>query len=327
MTTTQIQEYSATEAALAGLAEKYKGVVYDVTKKEEMAAAKAARSEIRGYRTALEAKRVEIKAPALERCRLIDAEAKRITAALEALEEPIVAQIKIEEDRIAAEKEAAEAALRARVEAIQERMRAMRELPMASFHSTIEQLQEYIKALESQPIDEESFGDFVEDATHLKAQTLITLNANLEGKKAAAAEAERVKAEREELERQQAAQREADAARARAIEEAERESRAKIEAAEREARERIEAAEREAKAKREEAERIERQAREAKEAEERKLREAEEARQREIQRQENLKLDGREMLRKFAETYADSDEFKGVVKAINQYFDGMAKAA
>lgn len=324
---TQIQEYSATEAALSGLAEKYKGVVYDVTKKEDMAAAKAARNEIRGYRTALEAKRVEIKAPALERCRLIDAEAKRITAALESLENPIVAQIKVEEDRIAAEKAEAERVLRERVEAIQERMKAMRELPMATFNSTIEQLQEYIVALESQVIDSESFGDFMEDAEHLKAQTLTTLKANLEGKKAAIAEAERIKAEREELERQQAAQREADAERARAIEETERESRAKIEAAERESRERIEAEEREAKAKREEAERIERQAREEKEAAERKLREAEEAKQREIQRQENLKLDGRGMLEAFNKQFGSVEEFAGVVKAIDDYFIALKQAA
>lgn len=107
--TTAIAEYSITEAALSDLAARHRGVVYDVTISAQMQAAKSARKEIRDYRTALEKKRVEIKGPALERCRLIDAEAKRITAELSALEDPIHDQItaeerRKEEGRLAAEK-------------------------------------------------------------------------------------------------------------------------------------------------------------------------------------------------------------------------------
>jgi hypothetical protein len=47
-----------------------------------------ARAELRTYRVELEKKRVEIKAPVLDRGRLIDAEAHRITVELLALEEP-----------------------------------------------------------------------------------------------------------------------------------------------------------------------------------------------------------------------------------------------
>jgi colicin import membrane protein len=220
--TTQIAEYSQTEAALGVLADKFKGVVYDVTTKEGMAAAKAGRNEIRGYRTALEAKRVEIKAPALERCRLIDAEAKRITAELEALEDPIAAQIKKEEDRIAAEKAAKEEALRRRVEEIQAKLQAMRELPMVSFGATSEQMQEYIAALEAQEITEEAFGDFMSDAENLKIATLATMKLNLNTKLTQEAEATRLKAEREALERQQAEQAARDAEAARQREEDER---------------------------------------------------------------------------------------------------------
>lgn len=102
--TTEITEYSQTEAALAELANKYKNIVFDVTTRDGMIAAKKARAEIRGYRIALEKMRVEIKAPALKRCQLIDSEARRITIELEALENPIDAQIKKEEARIEEER-------------------------------------------------------------------------------------------------------------------------------------------------------------------------------------------------------------------------------
>lgn len=325
---TQIAEYSQTEAALATLAEQYKGVVYDVTNKEGMAAAKAGRNEIRGYRTALGAKRVEIKAPALERCRLIDAEAKRITAELEALEEPIAAQIKKEEDRIAAEKAAKEEALRKRVEEIQAKLQAMRELPIVSFSATAEQMQEYIAALETQQITEEAFGDFMPDAVNLKMATLVTMKLNLNTKLAQEAEAARIKADREALERQQAEQAARDAEAARQREEAERESRRKIEEEQRAARLRIELDERAASIAREEKERQERAEREAKEKAELLAREIEEAKKkREIQRQENLKLDGREMLVAFVDQYGEMAEFADVVASITKYLDGLKAAA
>ena len=51
--TTSIVEYSPTEAALAELATRYKGVVYEVSKPEGMKAARAARAEIKALRVAL----------------------------------------------------------------------------------------------------------------------------------------------------------------------------------------------------------------------------------------------------------------------------------
>jgi colicin import membrane protein len=307
--TTQIQEYSATEAALSGLAERFKGVVYDVTTKEGMADAKASRNEIRSYRTALEAKRVEIKAPALERCRLIDAEAKRITAELELLENPIAAQIKKEEDRIQAEKDAKEAAQRARIAQIQQNLADIRELPIKTFNHPSDGLREAIEKLEAITIDTENFGDFVAEAETLKAQTLLTLNQTLTTKLNIEESQARLRAEQEEMERKQAEQREQEAQSRKAIEEEERAARMRIEEAERQAR-----------LAREEEERKARLEREAKEAEERKTREAEEAKQREIHRQENLKLDGRGMLTAFVEQYGHIEEFADVVTAINDYF-------
>lgn len=127
---TSIQEYSQTTAALAVLSERYKGATYDTTNPGGMAAARSARTDIRTYRLALEEKRVEIKAPALERCRLIDAEAKRITQALLELEDPIAKQITLEEDRKEAEKQAAIRAEQERIEAEQRAIKAAEEARM-----------------------------------------------------------------------------------------------------------------------------------------------------------------------------------------------------
>ena len=92
--TAAIAEYSPTEAALAELQERFGGVVWDLTTVKGNADARAARRELVTLRTNLEAKRKALKAPALEYAKRIDSEAKRIAAAIGAVEEPIDAQIK-----------------------------------------------------------------------------------------------------------------------------------------------------------------------------------------------------------------------------------------
>jgi colicin import membrane protein len=125
----QIIEYRPTAAALAELNSKYKGVVFQVTDSKGMADAKAARAELRGYRIDLEKLRKELKAPALERSRLIDDEAKRITAELVSIEDPIDAQIKAEETRKEAERKAKDESERKAVEEIQQRIAEIRNWP------------------------------------------------------------------------------------------------------------------------------------------------------------------------------------------------------
>ena len=152
---TQIQEYSQTAAALAILAERYKGATYDVTTAEGMGDAKKARAEIRGYRTGLEAKRVEIKAPALERCKQIDSEAARITAELVALEKPIAAQITSEEDRKEAEKQAAIKAEQDKIEAEQRALREAQEKKLAEERADIARRQAELDAAEKARVEAE----------------------------------------------------------------------------------------------------------------------------------------------------------------------------
>lgn len=247
---TSIAEYTATEAALAGFRTKYENAVFPVTTTKGMTEAKQARAELREHRVALEKERVRIKAPALERCRQIDSEAKRITAELEALECPIDDQIKAEEQRKEREKLAREQAERERVEALHAKFNAIKALPLRAVDATAEQIQAVIAEAQAMPFD-----DFPEDmvaAAKFEVRLAVAaLSAALDKRLAADAEQARILAEREELERLRAehaalqaeaerlaaAERERVAAEERRLEEQARAEREAIERAEREARE------------------------------------------------------------------------------------------
>lgn len=172
----KIPEYTETALALKDLEARYADVVFDVTATTGMKLAKEARAEIKGYRTALEKKRTEIKAPALERCRLIDSEATRIKAELERLENPIDQQIKAEEKRREDVRIAAEQAEMARVTDIQKRIIDIRNIPVRAHHdsASADSIQVLIGDLADIAIDE-SFGEFQDLAIAAKRETLEAL--------------------------------------------------------------------------------------------------------------------------------------------------------
>lgn len=138
---TRIPEYNDTAVALADLKTRYDAVVFDVTTGKGMTAAKEARAELRGYRIALEAKRKEIKEPALTRCREIDSEAKRITIELEALEDPIDDLIKAEEQRKEREKAAREQAERERLDRQSAWFDGVKAVPLAAMGKTVAEIE------------------------------------------------------------------------------------------------------------------------------------------------------------------------------------------
>jgi len=287
--TTEIVEYSKTEAALAGLAQKYKGVLYDCTTSEGLAAAKAGRKELKDLRVSLEKVRVQIKEPALRRTQLIDSEARRITHALEELEDPIDKQIKAEEERREWERTRAEREAKEKAEA-EERAR---------------------KEAEERRLAEERAKLEAERAAFEKQQA--EARAAEEARRRAALEAEeRAMAARRAEEERQAAARRAQEEEARRIREAE-------EARLRKEREALEA-------ERRAAEERERQARLAKEEEERKARQAAEAKERERQRKIQEKLDAVAMLRTFVKEYGHLKEYASVVKAIEKALNMKVEA-
>jgi hypothetical protein len=197
----QIQEYTKTAAALTVLAEKYGNVAFDCTTTKGMAAAKEARAEVKGYRVALEKLRVELKAPALERTRLIDAEAKRITNELLALEEPIDQQIKAEEKRKEEEKAAKARAEAARLAAIAAKISAIRNQVSAVANQPAELIRAALEHAQAQELTEAEYQEFLPDAQQALAETRKDLESALNARLLYEAEAARIKAEREELAR------------------------------------------------------------------------------------------------------------------------------
>lgn len=299
--TTQITEYSKTDAALADLAQRYKGVVFDVTTTAGMQGAKTARAELRGYRVDLEKVRVEIKAPALERCRLIDAEAKRITTALVELEDPIDNTIKKEEKRKEEEAMAKVMAEQRRKDGIQARIEAIRSRALG-VPGRSAAVADAIALLEATAVTEAEFMEFAAEAQTAKEAALLRLAEMRDAALAQEAEQARIVAERAELAKLRAE-----------AEERDREHRTRMAEEERAARAARDAEDAKAAAAR--------AVENARMAEERaKLRQQEEAAdvaRREIQRKENELLTARELLNAFKQRFGHLEEFATVVAAID----------
>lgn len=258
--TYEIAEYRAVDAMLAQIKARYDGRVYDVTTKEGMADAKFARREIRTTRTGLEKLRKELKEPALRRCQLIDSEAKRITAALIAIEGPIDDTILAEENRVEREKQERARAEALRVAGIKERIEAFNVMP--AWGAKADDIMARLREVDAMLVTTDIFQEFTEAAAIAKGQAFTRLTTMHADAKAIEDEQERLrvlqaetearlKAEREahekamEAERQEriAAQKKLDEAaaeeRARLAEEAKKARAAQLEAqeqAEREAR-------------------------------------------------------------------------------------------
>lgn len=149
--TTPIVEYNVSDAAISKLKEKYDGLTAETPQgyKEVVLAI----AETRTLRVAVEKTRVELKADALAYGRKVDTEAKRITAALMEIEEPLKLAkqaVDDEKERIRWEKEqeelrareAEEAAKRAEEERIRAEAEAKRKAEEAAERERIRKEQE-----------------------------------------------------------------------------------------------------------------------------------------------------------------------------------------
>lgn len=262
-----ISEYSPADAAIAQMSEEFMPLfINGVKDREGYKAVHAARMVVKGSRVAVEKKRKELKADALEFGRAVDAEAKRIFALLEPIESHLAAEedaYKAERERIKREEEERRQAV------IRERLEKLHAVGAQLLSADVEQM------------DDEAFELALATATEAheerkrKEAEEAAERARLEAEEAEKRrqEEERLRVEREKLEADRAAQREAEeklAAERRKVEE----ERARLEA---EARKRREEAEAKAAAERAAQEARERAEREAKEKAER---EAEEAKRR-----------------------------------------------
>lgn len=208
---TEVKEYSVTEASLAGLRQKYQDMTFDVATTKGDKEARAARLELVKLRTGLDAKRKEIKAPALAYCQLIDSEAKRITAEIVKLEDPIDAMIKAEEVRKATERAEKERIERERITAIHARIAKISGLPAALVGKPSEVMLAALDDLQAQEITLDDFAEFTGTALAGRQTVVEQIQQMVAAMRSHEADQARLKAEREELARQQAAQRQRDA--------------------------------------------------------------------------------------------------------------------
>lgn len=210
-----ITEYKQTEAGLAELREQYK-TVPDVQTKDGMELAREARRNCVALRSTIEERRRELKAPVLDRGRLIDAEAKRITDEISKVETPFDLAIKAEEGRIEAAREAKRKAAAERRAKIDAQLAAIRDFPLQHLSSSAEAL---ALAIAEVP-DPEQFAldeDYQAEAKRLYDTTIERLQmmreARLESDRVRAeqeAEAARLAAERAAHDAEIAAQRQRD---------------------------------------------------------------------------------------------------------------------
>jgi hypothetical protein len=199
--TSALAEYSPTAAALADLRQRFAGVVWDVTTTKGNNEARAARLELVKLRTSLEAKRKELKAPALERSRLIDAEAAHITGEIVALERPIDEQIKADEQRREAEREAKRQAEALRLRLIMDKINGIRALAMLPAGTKAADIAAGVAHAEGLELFEADFEEQLPAAERARGEVLGKLQALHAAAVEHEAEQARIAAERAELAR------------------------------------------------------------------------------------------------------------------------------
>ena len=194
---TVVAIYSATEAEIGRRIEQYANVVPDCSTKDGIAFAKEARAAFREPRLLIEEIRAEKKKPYLEIGRLIDSEAKRITALVAPHEKTWDDAIKADETRKENEKkEKAQAEIR-RVNIIRTRINEIERAPIdALTFDNSEQIHAEMLRINSLVIDE-LYAEFEAEANEKKAQAvdhlrrLYSSRIDQEAAKAVAAEAQK----------------------------------------------------------------------------------------------------------------------------------------
>ena len=197
-------KYSATEAGLAALRTDLAGKTYDLKTVKGNDEARADRLRCVTLRTTLEKRRKAFKEPALEYGKLIDAEAKRITAEIVALETPIDEAIKADEARRAAEKAERERIEAERVAKHQQAIATIRGYVQAANAPgmTAAKLTRGMVALQEMVFGE-AFEEFADQAAAARDETLAALQVLHDA--AVAREAEAAERERQRIENERVA--------------------------------------------------------------------------------------------------------------------------
>lgn len=197
-------KFSVTDQAIAELKQKHGGIVVNFGDTKGYKALSSAIAEIRIKRGEVETTRKELKADALEYGRKVDAEAKRITAALEEIEQPLKGMKEAydtEVERVKAEKLAQEAA---RIAAIQAKISRITNAPAKASGKDSTGIKEALEALQAYAIDD-SFQELAGQADLAKSEAVAALQQMLVEREAfEAAEVERKAKEAAEIEARRA---------------------------------------------------------------------------------------------------------------------------
>ena len=159
------------------------------------------------YRTSVEKKRMELKRPALEYGRAVDAEAKRITALILDVEDPLRAKKKVVDDMQKKIEEEAKRKEEARVNALEAKIQGIRALASnITPNHTSEYIQEQIDGLNGLEItpDADSFAEFAASAELERKYTLEALAGSLDQRKRFETEQAIVRENQKKLEEEKA---------------------------------------------------------------------------------------------------------------------------
>lgn len=174
--------YSATEAEIGRRIEQYGKVVPDCSTKEGLAFAKEARAAFREPRILIEEIRSEKKKPFLEIGRLIDSEAKRITALVAPHEKTWDDAIKADENRKEQERIAKAQAEIRRIETIRKRINEIERAPINALgFDDSEQIKVLMIKIVSLVIDD-LYAEFEDEAKAKKAVTIEQLRSLYESR-------------------------------------------------------------------------------------------------------------------------------------------------
>jgi colicin import membrane protein len=238
---TTVPEYAKTALVIADLQKRLGGLVYTDAQLDTDAKRKLAKkdvAEVREYRTSLEAERKRIKQPALDRCREIDDEAKRLTADLRAIEDPLKAQIDAVEMRVEAEKAAKALAEQQRQDNHRAAIQRFRDFPLSLQGRPADVIQSKLEAFQAnEVIAWEVYDEFADQARDAYGAALGSAREILQRQRDHEAAQEQARKDREVLEQQAreiAEMREREAQRVREDEERKVREREAAEAKERE---------------------------------------------------------------------------------------------
>jgi len=216
-----IVEYNVPDAAIAELREQFKEVP-TIEDNKGLTVAKANISVVRTLRTSVEKKRKELKRDALDFGKKVDTEAKRITALLLEVEEPMKEEKERYEAVKKAEKEDKDRIERERIEAISAKMNAITQIPVDLVGAGSSEIAKAMNTLAGGP-DEFDYQEFTDRAQAIKQEAigalsnLLTVAMQKEKEEREAAEEKvRLAKEREELDAKRKADEEAAAERERA---------------------------------------------------------------------------------------------------------------